>query len=134
MTKKLNDCYYSPGNDKHECCTHPHYCIFNEKRTQLEKDIHELETKLTQFENIKNSAINGEIIYHNELDSYYDINVDVYTGSDGETHYKTDVKVKDNFINAVNLKIENIKYDLKGLVDFRLDVIHGKIGGYGHGV
>ena len=84
MMSKLNDCNYSPGDDQHECCTHNHYCIFNENRTKLEKDIHELETKLNKFENIKNAAINGEIIYHSDLDSYYTINVDVYTGSDGK--------------------------------------------------
>ena len=118
----------------HELCNHKHYCIFNENRTKLEQDINELETKLNNFENIKNAAINGEIIYHSDLDSYYDVSVDVYTGSDGQTHYKTDVTVKDNFVGAVNLKIENLKYDLKNLIDFMLDVIHGKIGGYGYGV
>ncbi|MBR0059351.1 MAG: hypothetical protein IJP99_08490 [Methanobrevibacter sp.] len=41
-----NECYYSPGTDKHSCCTHPHYCIFNPKRIQLEKSIHSLEQEL----------------------------------------------------------------------------------------
>ena len=44
----LNTCYWSPGDDKHECCTHPHYCIFNKNRIQLDNDIHELETELHQ--------------------------------------------------------------------------------------
>ena len=34
-----NTCYYSPGDDKHECCTHQHYCIFNQNRVKLEKKI-----------------------------------------------------------------------------------------------
>ena len=41
-----NECYYSPGTDKHSCCTHPNYCIFNPKRIQLEKNIHSLEQEL----------------------------------------------------------------------------------------
>ena len=41
-----NECYYSPGPDKHSCCTHPNYCIFNPKRIQLEKSIHSLEQEL----------------------------------------------------------------------------------------
>ena len=47
--RDLNTCYYSPGtNDKHSCCTHPHYCIFNSNRIRLEHDIHKLETELHQ--------------------------------------------------------------------------------------
>ena len=42
----LNTCYYSPGHDKHSCCTHQHYCIFNNNRILLETTIHELETEL----------------------------------------------------------------------------------------
>ena len=115
----------------HEYCNHKHYCIFNKNRAELEQNIHKLETELKDFENIKNAAINGEIIYHNELDNYYDINVDVYTGTDGETHYKTDVTVTDKFMGAINRKIENLKYDLRNLNNFRLDVLHGKVDGYG---
>jgi len=44
----LNTCYYSPGTDKHSCCTHPHYCIFNTNRIMLENTIHDLETELHQ--------------------------------------------------------------------------------------
>lgn len=39
-----NTCYYSEG-DKHECCTHQHYCIFNNKRVILEKQITKLLNK-----------------------------------------------------------------------------------------
>lgn len=50
MLKKIidyNTCYYSPGdNDKHSCCTHPHYCIFNNNRINLESQIHSLEKEL----------------------------------------------------------------------------------------
>ena len=128
--KKLNNCSYSPGKNKHNC-THQHYCIFNKNRTQLEQNIHEIETKLTQFENIKNAAINGEAIYHKELDTCYEISIDVYTGTDGETHYKTDVQINDKFMGVINLKIENLRYDLKNLINYRLDILHGKVDGYG---
>ena len=46
--QKINTCYYSPGDDKHSCCTHPHYCIFNTNRINLEKDITKLENELHQ--------------------------------------------------------------------------------------
>jgi len=118
ITDKNSICYYSKGT-QHKCCTHQHYCIFNNNRHTLEQDIHQLEQKITTFENIKNAAINGEIIYHQELDPYYTTN-------------GTDVKLEDKFLNALNVKIDNLKYDLKNLINFRLDVIHGKIGGYGY--
>ena len=44
----LNTCYYSPGDDKHNNCTHQYYCIFNNNRIQLETDIHKLESELHQ--------------------------------------------------------------------------------------
>lgn len=43
----LNTCYYTQG-DQHSTCTHPNYCIFNQKRTQLEKNITQLENELQQ--------------------------------------------------------------------------------------
>ena len=46
---KINTCYYSPGEDKHSCCTHPHYCIFNQNRIRLETDINKLENELHQI-------------------------------------------------------------------------------------
>ena len=46
MMSKINTCYWSPGEDKHSCCTHPHYCIFNPNRIRLDKNIHDLETEL----------------------------------------------------------------------------------------
>ena len=128
----LNTCYYSPGTDKHSTCTHTQYCIFNENRTILETEITKLENKLNDFKNIKDAAINGDIIYHEELDDYYIIRIDKYTGIDGKTRYKTDVKIKDKFMGALNRKIDNLEYDLKGLLNFRLDVLHGKVGGYGY--
>ena len=56
----LNTCYWSPGNDKHTCCTHQHFCIFNENRIRLDNDIHKLETELhkriTDLKFIKNEG------------------------------------------------------------------------------
>lgn len=49
-----NTCYYSPG-EKHECCTHQHYCIFNNKRIALEKQITKL---LNKRECLKNQLRN----------------------------------------------------------------------------
>lgn len=48
MMSKINTCYYSPGSDSHSCCTHPHYCIFNQNRIQLETDITKIENELHQ--------------------------------------------------------------------------------------
>lgn len=49
MLKKIidyNTCYYSPGHDKHSCCTHQHYCIFNPNRIELENQINDLSNDL----------------------------------------------------------------------------------------
>ena len=144
--QNLNDCSYSPIKPNtlqmqdstisiitpHDQCLHPHYCVFNQNRISLESQIIQVENKLNDFKNIKDAAINGEIIYHKELDGYYDIEISEYTGVDGKQHFKTGVSLAANFLGAVNRKISNLEYDLKGLIDFRLDVIHGKIGGYGY--
>ena len=61
--QKLYECYYSPGTDKHSSCTHPHYCIFNKNRINLENNIHELENELHQrihdLKFIKNEGTNN---------------------------------------------------------------------------
>ena len=61
--QNVNTCYYSPGTDKHSCCTHTHYCIFNNNRIRLENDIHKLETELhqriTDLKFIKNEGTNN---------------------------------------------------------------------------
>jgi len=67
-TSELNTCYYSPGNDKHSCCTHPRYCIFNPNRIRLDNNIHELETELQQRINdlnfIKNEGTRNSTDYN----------------------------------------------------------------------
>lgn len=59
----VNTCYYSPGTDKHSCCTHPHYCIFNPNRIRLETDITQMENELHQriydLKFIKNEGTNN---------------------------------------------------------------------------
>ena len=64
---KINTCYYSPGDDKHETCPHPHYCIFNKNRTRLETDITKLENELHQrihdLKFIKNEGTNNSADY-----------------------------------------------------------------------
>ena len=126
----MNKCEYDPSG-KH--CTHKHYCIFNKNRTNLENKIMKLGTKLEEYHHIKHCFINGEIIYHDDLKDYYTIEITGYVGADEEKHYKTGVKVNDNFINVLNRKIDNLNYDLKNLVKYREDIIHGKINGFGYG-
>ena len=133
MMKKLNTCYWSPGDDQHECCTHQHYCIFNHNRTELETNITQLENQIMDFKRIKEAAINGEVVYHKGLSDFYTISSAEYIGLDGKVHHKFDVKLSDRFMNALNNKIINLEYDLKNLLLFRRDVLHGKIGGYGYG-
>lgn len=53
----LNDCYYSPGEDKHTCCSHQHYCIFNKNRDVIERKITKLENSLDKLLTLKNSNI-----------------------------------------------------------------------------
>lgn len=61
-----NECNYSTG-EKHSCCTHPNYCIFNSKRIQLEKSIHALEQELhyrnKSLEFIKKEGTSNTIDY-----------------------------------------------------------------------
>lgn len=63
----INTCYYSPGADKHESCTHPEYCIFNPNRIRLDNNIHDLETELHQriidLHFINNEATNNSADY-----------------------------------------------------------------------
>lgn len=53
----INDCCYSDG-DKHSCCSHQHYCIFNSNRIKLEQQIsklcYDLEYNKQQLSNIRN--------------------------------------------------------------------------------
>ena len=129
---ELNTCYYSPGTDKHTCCTHTHYCIFNKNRVKLETQITQLKNTLNQFKQIKHAAINGETIYHKELSNLYDITSSEYIGVDGKTHHKFEVKLTERFMNALSNKIINLEYDLKNLEYFRRDILHGKTKGYGY--
>ena len=55
----INTCYYSEGS-KHQCCTHPHYCIFNKNRENLEKQIGNLLTKLNHLEQQLSNIRSGE--------------------------------------------------------------------------
>ena len=126
----MNECKYDPSG-KHEC-THQHYCIFNSNRAELENKITNLTKSVDEFKHIKHCFINDELIYHKELDEYYIIEKGQYTGTDGEIHFKIGVSVKEGFINAVNHKIKVLEYDLKNLKKFRLDILHGKIGGYSY--
>ena len=63
MMSKINTCFYSPGTDKHDTCTHQHYCIFNKNRIRLETDINKLENELHQriydLKFIKNEGTNN---------------------------------------------------------------------------
>ena len=67
MMSKINTCYYSPGEDHHATCTHPHYCIFNPNRIRLETDITKLENELHQrihdLKFIKNEGTNNSADY-----------------------------------------------------------------------
>lgn len=54
----LNKCFYSDGG-KHECCTHPHYCIFNRKRDALERKLTELLKEYKQLNTLRVSYILG---------------------------------------------------------------------------
>ena len=146
IKQDLNTCTYNPikpdtlqmenGIIKittpHDNCLHNHYCIFNKNRHNLEYNITEIEKQLNQLQELKEDAINGVIRYHKELDPYFTITISTYNGIDGKEHRKIDVTTNDKFMAAVNRKIENLKYDLKNLLNFRIDVIHGKIGGYEH--
>lgn len=68
MLKKIidyNTCYYSQGQDKHSCCTHQHYCIFNKHRITLEKQINNLSNELHSHTRALNALKTGRT-YTNE--------------------------------------------------------------------
>lgn len=128
----MNKCIYEQGaKEPHKHCTHQHYCIFNTNRKELENNITQLKHELNEYETIKHCFINGEIIYHKELADYYEIKIIKYTDGYGASRIKTSVNVKEGFNGALNRKIRNITYDLKTLEEFKTEVLHGKIGGYG---
>lgn len=81
MMSKINTCYYSPGEDKHSCCTHPHYCIFNKNRERLETDINKLENELHQriydLKFIKNEGTNNCADYEATKDRIRILNEDL---------------------------------------------------------
>ena len=77
----LNTCYWSPGTDKHDTGTHPHYCIFNNNRIQLETDITKLENELHQriydLKFIKNEGTNNCADYKQTRERIKALNTDL---------------------------------------------------------
>ena len=61
----MNTCYYSKGS-KHECCTHQHYCIFNENRWNLEKQLMKNWREYSELKRLHNSYLRGD--YHGDID------------------------------------------------------------------
>lgn len=55
----IDTCYYSKGT-KHDCCTHQHYCIFNSKRTELERQLQLITDELQHHEQQINNLRSGE--------------------------------------------------------------------------
>ena len=50
----MNKCYWSAGSE-HSCCTHPHYCIFNNNRWDLDKQLTKLWKRYNSLLKLKNS-------------------------------------------------------------------------------
>lgn len=65
MGKDENTCYYSEGG-RHKCCTHQHYCIFNENRVRLEMKIMDNWREYYSLKKLYNSYLKGD--YTGELD------------------------------------------------------------------
>jgi len=61
----MNTCNYSDGN-KHECCTHPTYCIFNENRDRLERQITKLQREYYDLKRLHDNYFKG--CYCGDLD------------------------------------------------------------------
>ena len=80
-----NTCYYSDG-DKHSLCPHQHYCLFNDKRTVLEKQI----TKL----------LNKREYHKQQLNNLR--SMECYTSSDYETT-KKDLNIIENDLRQLRL-------------------------------
>lgn len=54
----MNTCHYNDGS-KHECCNHQHYCIFNEKRWELETKIMDTWREHDKLKRLHNSYLKG---------------------------------------------------------------------------
>ena len=54
-----NYCCYSDGN-KHDCCNHQHYCVFNPNRGKLEKKLMSLIKQLNKFQKELHSIHKGD--------------------------------------------------------------------------
>lgn len=95
MRIDLYECWYQGGENHHDACTHPSYCIFNPNRWKLEKKIAQLEKEL-------------EVIEH-QLMLYHDI----YTvKSKEELEYEKEI-VKNDLLQLRGFRMKIIDNEVK---------------------
>lgn len=112
---KNNVCYYD-DKQKHKQCSHRKNCIFkgekwevyDPKLRKLTLEIREIRNIIKDYENIINHFLNGDIIYHEGLDEYYDIEIQKEL-INGKYKYKTIVHVNNNFNNYVKHEIKQLR-------------------------
>ncbi len=114
VTPESNICRYDDGCE-HELCKHPHYCIFNKNRVDLETDITNLENEISNLKKMDNLLLNSEVIYHDEFKDF--INNGDFTG------------LKNKIKDLINIKTG----ELNDLVRFKNRVLDGNVKGYGFG-
>lgn len=93
----MNNCTYSEGG-KHSQCEHPHYCIFNENRENLEQKIVESLKKYHELKKAYNSYLNNDV---NDVSDY-------------DYHLKKMKLVKNKLIRLMEFKEKIINDGVKG--------------------
>ena len=93
----MNNCTYSEGG-KHSQCEHPHYCIFNENRENLERKITESVRKYHELKKSYNSYLNGDV---NDVFDY-------------DFHLKKMKLTRDKLIRLMEFKEKVISKGVKG--------------------
>lgn len=111
-------CFYSPTS-KHEFCTHKDNCIFNddkweyydEKLNSIVVQIRNIRQLIEEYEHIKYNFLNDEIIYHDTLEECYTI----HKTKNSDEKFVINVEVVPNFKNIINIRINNLKGELREL-------------------
>ena len=98
---------------KHINCNHYDNCIFQQERliiktNDLDYLIKEIKDKISDYNNIIDAYRNDEIIYHDSLSDYYDMDIIKENGS-----YKVDVSVKDGFTGHIKSEIHRLQVELR---------------------
>jgi hypothetical protein len=102
---------------RHIHCKHYNNCIWDrdyfrkyedEELFEIDYNIQSIKQKIKDFKNISECYRNGEVIYHEDLKEYYDINI-LKDGS----NYHIDYNISETFLDGIKDKIKELEQLLK---------------------